>query len=96
MTGAQRRSYYRLKQDVREVRTGAIQLAGDLEKGATQEETLAIYEDLMEDIRRVRDFAPQLFTTRDVMERASAARQVLNQITPYYDPDAAPLRPAGR
>jgi hypothetical protein len=30
------------------------------------------------------------------MERASAARQVLNQITPYYDPDATPIRPAAR
>ena len=95
-TGAQRRSYYRLKQDVREVRNGATQLAGALDKGATQEETLPIYEDLMQDIRRVRDFAPQLFTTQDVMERAAAVRQVLNQITPYYDPDAAPLRPAAR
>jgi Mg2+ and Co2+ transporter CorA len=95
-TGAQRRSYYRLKQDVRKVRSGAKQLAGALDEGATQEETLPMYEDLMQDVRRVRDFAPQLFTTRDVMERASAARQVLNQITPYYDPDAAPLRPAAR
>jgi hypothetical protein len=95
-TAAQRRSYYRLKQDVREVRTGAKQLAGALDKGATQEETLPIYEDLMQDIRRVRDFAPQLFTTSDVMDRASGVRQVLNQITPYYDPDAAPLRPASR
>ena len=95
-TGAQRRSYYRLKQDVRKVRSAAEQLAGAVEKGATQEETLPIYEDLMQDVRRVRDFAPQLFTTRDVMDRASAARQVLNQITPYYDPDATPLRPAAR
>jgi hypothetical protein len=95
-TGPQRRSYYRLKQDVRKVRHAAQQLAGMLDKGATQEETLPIYEDLMQDVRRVRDFAPQLFITSDVMERASAVRQVLNQITPYYDPDAAPLRPAGR
>jgi hypothetical protein len=95
-TGAQRRSYYRLKEDVRTVRSAAKHLAGALDKGATQEETLPIYEDLMQDVRRVRDFAPQLFTTRDVMDRAAAARQVLNQITPYYDPDAEPLRPAGR
>jgi hypothetical protein len=95
-TTVQRRSYFRTKQDVRKVRLGAGQLAEVLEKGATQEETLPIYDDLMEDIRRVRDFAPHLFTTPVVMERASAVRRVLNQITPYYDPDAGPLRPAGR
>ena len=95
-TDAQRMSYYRAKQDVRKVRSGAEQLAEALGKGASREETLPIYEDLMQDVVRVRDFAPHLFTTPDVMERASAARQVLNQITPYYDPDAGPLRPAGR
>ena len=60
---AQRRAYYRLRQDVRTARNGATQLAEALAKGAGQEETLPIYDDLMQDVRRARDIAPQAFTT---------------------------------
>jgi hypothetical protein len=95
-SAAQRKGYYRLKQDVRAARNGAKQLAGTLAKGAGQEETLPIYDDLMQDVRRARDIAPQVFTTRDVQQRASEVRGLLNQLAPYYDPDAAPLQPVTR
>ena len=95
-SAAQRKGYYRLKQDVRTVRNGAKQLAGALAKGAGQEETLPIYDDLLQDVRRARDVAAQVFTTHDVQERASAVRGLLNQLAPYYDPDAAPLQSGTR
>jgi len=92
----QRKAYYRLKQDVRSARNGAKQLAGALAKGAGQEETLPIYDDLMQGVRRARENAAQVFTTRDVQERASQVRGLLNQLAPYYDPDAVPLQSVTR
>ena len=92
----QARPYYRLKQDVRHLRSEAKALAGALEKGGSQAETLPIYEDLMQVVRRARDDAQHVFTTRDVQEKASAVRLLLNQLSPYYDPDAVPLQPATR
>jgi hypothetical protein len=92
----QSRPYYRLKQDVRHLRSEAKALAGALEKGAGQAETLPIYEDLMQVVRRAREDAQQVFTTRDVQEKASVVRGLVNQLSPYYDPDATPLQPATR
>lgn len=92
----QSRPYYRLKQDVRHLRSEAKALAAALEQGAGQAETLPIYEDLMQVVRRAREEAQHVFTTRDVEEKASAVRALLNQLSPYYDPDAVPLQPVKR
>ena len=92
----QAQEYYRLKQDVRHLRNEAKALAGALEKGAGQAETLPIYEDLMQVVRRARDDAQRVFTTRDVQEKASTVRALVNQLSPYYDPDAVPLQPTTR
>jgi hypothetical protein len=92
----QGQDYRRLKQEVRRVRTEARQLADALAKGEGQEDTLPIYEHLMEVVRSARDSARRVFTTQDVQNRASEVRQVLNQLAPYYDPDAQPLQPATR
>ena len=92
----QAQDYYRLKQDVRHLRNEAKALAGALEKGAGQAETLPIYEDLMQVVRRARQDAQHVFTTRDVQDKASAVRALLNQLSPYYDPDAVPLQPTTR
>ena len=92
----QAQDYYRLKQDVRHLRNEAKALAGALEKDAGQAETLPIYEDLMQVVRRARQDAQHVFTTRDVQDRASAVRALVNQLSPYYDPDAVPLQPATR
>lgn len=92
----QSRPYYRLKQDVRHLRSEAKALAGALEKGASQDETMPIYDDLMQVVRRARQNAREVFTTQDVEQKASAVRTLLNQLAPYYDPDAVPLQPLPR
>lgn len=94
--GGQSRAYQRLKQKIRGIRTQASQLAGDLEKGEGQEATLPEYEDLMQLVRSARDDARKLFTTKDVDEKAAVARDRLNELGPYYDPNFQALAPAKR
>jgi hypothetical protein len=89
----QSRDYQRLKQTLRRLRQEADQLKGDLDKGTGQEETLPQYEDLMMSVRDAREVARRLFTTQDMKDAASRARAVLNQLAPYYDPDAVPIQP---
>ena len=88
--------YRELKQEVRRIQSEAKELAGALGKGEGREDTLDIYENLMELVRDAREHARRVFTTKEVQDRASAVRQLLNQISPYYDPDAQPLQPAMR
>ena len=92
----QERAFYRLKQDIRHIRSDAKQLARELAKGAGREETQPGYEDLMQSVRRAQDSAARVFTTKDLNEKAGAARAVLNQISPYYDAAATPLQPVER
>ncbi|RIL04752.1 MAG: hypothetical protein DCC71_12950 [Proteobacteria bacterium] len=92
----QTREYHELKQDVRRVQMEARELAASLERGAGRDETLPIYESLMQLVRSARVTAGHVFTTQDVQQKASAAREALNQLSPYYDPDAAPLAPVAR
>lgn len=94
--GMQVRSYYELKQQVRRLRSEARELSAQLENGAGHDETLPIYQNLMLVVREARDNAARVFTTESVQKKATAARDVLNQITPYYDPDAKPLEPVTR
>ena len=88
--------YRRLKQEVRRIKSEARELANALAKGEGREDTLPIYEQLMEIVRSARDNARRVFTTQDVQARAGDVRQVLNQLAPYYDPDAVPLQPFTR
>ena len=88
--------YRELKQQVRRIQSEAKELAGALGKGDGREDTLDIYENLMEIVRDARENARRVFSTKDVQDQASKVRQLLNQISPYYDPDAAPLQPAIR
>jgi hypothetical protein len=92
----QAQDYRRLKQEVRRVRLEASELASALGKGEGREDTLPIYETLMVKVRDARELAARVFTTQDVQQRAAEARELLNQIAPYYDADAAPLQPATR
>jgi hypothetical protein len=89
----QSRDYQRLKQTLRRLRQEVDQLKGDLAKGAGQEETLPEYEDLMIAVRDAREIASRLFVVQDMKDAASKTRAVLNQLAPYYDPDAVPLQP---
>jgi len=92
----QSRAYQQLRQKIRVIRMEAGALSSSLAKGEGYEETLPSYESLMEMVRAARRDAQQVFSTTDVQQKATAARLVLNQLSPYYDPDAVPLAPATR
>ncbi len=92
----QANDYRELKQEVRRIQSEAKELSGALGKGEGREDTLDIYKNLMETVRDAREHARSVFSTQDVQDKASAVRQILNQISPYYDPDATPLQPATR
>jgi hypothetical protein len=84
---AQSRGYQRLKQDVKRIKSEARQLAGDLRKGKGREATTRGFQDLMVSVRDAREEARSVFTGADVAEKAAAARAVLEQLGPYYDPN---------
>ena len=93
LSSLQSRAYYRLKQIVRLLRIEAGHLATSLEKGEGREETLPIYENLMQLTRSARDDAGKVFVGHDVGDRAGAVRGVLNRLGPYYDPDFPTITP---
>jgi hypothetical protein len=93
---AQNKFYYRLKQDIRSIRIEAGQLSDELAKGAGRDETLPIWENLMQDVRRATDHAASVFTTHDVDQKAQAARAILDQLAPYYAGEAATSEPPAR
>ena len=86
-------SYQRLKQFVRLLHVESDELANSLQKGEGRDETLAIFDNLMQLARSARDEAARVFVAHDVSERAAAVRQVLNRLGPYYDPDFPTLAP---
>lgn len=92
----QANDYRKLKQTMRRIQSEARELDGALAKGQGREDTVDIYESLMEFVRSARDDVRRIFTTKDLQDRATAMRQLLNQIAPYYDPDAQPLQPVMR
>jgi len=86
-------AYYRLKQWVRLLPLEAHHLAESLGQGEGREQTLAIYENLMQLVRSAREDAAKAFVAHDVGDRAAAVRGVLNRLGPYYDPDFQTLAP---
>jgi len=86
-------SYHRLKQFVRMLHVVSQEFAYPLEKGEGREQTLTIYDNLMQLARSARDEAARVFVAHDVGDRAGAVRRVLNQLGPYYDPDFPTLAP---
>ena len=84
---------YRLKQWVRLLQLEARHLAESVEQGEGREQTLAIYDNLMQLARSARDDAGKAFVAHDVGDRASAVRGVLNRLGPFYDPDFQTLAP---
>jgi hypothetical protein len=93
---AQTDDYRRLKQTMRRIQAEAREFDAALAKGDGRDDTKDIYEDMMELVRDAREDARRVFTTKDVQDRASTMRQLLNQVSPYYDPDAQPLQPVTR
>jgi hypothetical protein len=92
----QANDYRKLKQTMRRIQSEARELDSALAKGDAREDTVDIYENLMALVRDAREDARRVFTTKDVQDRATAMRQLLNQIAPYYDPDAPVLQPVTR
>jgi len=92
----QARSYFRLQQQIRQLRREARSLSRSLQGGAGHDETLPSFESMMETVRRAQDEARRVFSGEDVRERAQAAREVLNQLMPYYDTAAQPVEPVQR
>jgi hypothetical protein len=92
----QSQEYRRLKQEVRRLRSEAGELSRALAAGEGRDDTLPVYENLMQKVREARELAGRIFTTKDVQDRASAVRKTLNEISPFYDPDAVPLQPVTR
>jgi hypothetical protein len=89
-------AYWRLKQEVRHLRREARSLSRALQRGADREETLPSYDSLMQTVRSAQTNARRVFTVADVIERANTAREILNQLMPFFDPNAEPLQPVGR
>jgi hypothetical protein len=50
----------------------------------------------MQVVRRAIDHAKSVFTTQEVDQKALAARAILDQLRPYYEPDATATEPAAR
>jgi hypothetical protein len=80
--------YYRLRQVVRRVKDEAKHLSSALGNGEGYEQTLPIYESLMEMVRDAREISQRTFTSNFVVDKAAAAGDVLRRIAPYYDPKA--------
>ena len=84
----QQKDYYRLRQLVRVIKLESRQLSSALAKGEGYDPTLPIYEDLMTMVRDAREVSKRTFTSSFVLDKASAAGDVLRRMAPYYDPTA--------
>lgn len=81
-------AHYRLKQLLRRVKTEARHLAAAVKDGKGHEETLPIYEHLMEIVRDARIEVQKQFTSGPLLDKAAAVGDALLQIGPYYDAKA--------
>lgn len=96
MAQGQARSYFRLQQQLRALRTEARHLSRALQGGAGHDETLPSFESMMQTIRAAEDNARRVFSGVEVRQKADAARAVLNQMIPFYEADPTLLEPIGR
>jgi uncharacterized membrane protein YccC len=87
-------AYYRLKQLVRMIHSESNELDRSVQKGEGREETLTVYENLMQLTRNAREDAAKIFVAQDVAQRAAAVRAALNRLGPYYDPDFQTIVPS--
>jgi hypothetical protein len=92
----QSNSFFRLQQQLRQLRSEARSLSRSLQGGAGHDETVPSFESMMQTIRIVEDNARRVFTGTAVRERAQAVRDVLNQMTPFYQADPTVLEPVQR
>jgi len=85
----QAKSYYRLKQTLRRLRSETRAFSKALTSGKSQEETSPIYDQLMTLVRSAREDARKTFLDDTILNKAAAAGDVLRRIAPYYDAEAA-------
>lgn len=81
----QSRAFFRLRHEIRSLRRDARSLSRALQTGEGHDATLPSFMSLMQTVAAARDEAPRVFSSVDVVERADAARAILNQLSPYYD-----------
>jgi hypothetical protein len=84
----QANAFYRLKQLMRRVRTEGRHLAAALKDGKGHDETLPVYEHLMELVRDARVEVQRQFTSDQLLDKAAAAGDALRRLEPYYDAKA--------
>lgn len=92
----QSRSFFRLQQQIRQLRREARSLSRSLQRGAGHDETLPSFESMMATVRAAQDEARRVFSGAEVRDQAQAAREVLNQLMPYFDTTAQPVEPVQR
>jgi hypothetical protein len=92
----QRKPFYLLKQEVRQLRREARVMSRALQRGADRDETQPSFDNLMETVRRAQDRSRRVSTVAQMHEQADAAREILNQLASYYDPNFTPLEPQRR
>jgi hypothetical protein len=93
---AQRKPFFLLKQQVRSLRREARSMSRALQRGADLEETQPSWDSMMRTVRSAGDIARRTFTHTEIQTRADAVRDLLNQLAPYYDPNAPPLQAPAR
>jgi hypothetical protein len=93
---AQSRSYFRLQQQLRHLRREARSLSRALQRGAGHDEALPSFESMMQTVRSAQDESRRVFSGADVRDKAQAAREVLNQLMPYFETTATPVEPTQR
>lgn len=93
---AQRKPFFQLRHDVRQLRRESRSLSRALARGEGLDETQPSFESMMRTVRSATSIARSIFAGADIQTRADAARDVLNQLGPYYDPDFTPLEPGRR
>lgn len=77
-------SFYRLKQDVRRIRTEAKHLASQLEAGKSREETSPVFEDLVVMRNSAAAEARRMFMPDQTLAAITSAGDTLNRLRPYY------------
>jgi hypothetical protein len=92
----QRLGHFRLQQQTRQLRREARSMSRSLQRGADKDQAQPSWESMMLTVRDARENARRMLTAPDVQERANTAREILNQLAPFFDANAQPLEPVAR
>lgn len=83
----QEKARKRLMDTLRVIKNEARHLAAELQAGASQEDTLPIYERLGVLVADARESANRIFLPEPVLAALNSAGVSWSKLTPYYDPD---------